>query len=560
MPVINLQFSNLAKSFPSVSLDQLIDKLPYIGLDIEGIDNESRIVRVEFNPNRPDFSSENGIIRALKGLFEMDIGIPTINNIQESNILVKVDEGLEDIRQFMVAVIAKRESFLTEYETKQLISMQEDLHNGIGRKRKKSSIGIHDLDSIKFPVFYTTKNKDFSFIPLNQLKEFTVKEILKDLDVGKEYGDIVKEFPNVPILLDSNNNVLSFPPVINGEITRIGSKTNNIFVEVTSTNKRSAEDMLSILSFELHDMGFQIIKVNIDLPLKGIIKTPDLKPIIIQIADSYINSVLGLDLTKTDIIKSIEKSRCSAKILENGLIECLVPKYRIDVFHPIDICEEVAIGYGIDQLKSYLPDSYLFGRKSRITKITDNIREILVGLGFMEIINSSIISKDILLNYFSNDGMQWEKDIIYVENTKNSQFDALRSSIVPSIMATLSINIHEKYPQKLFEIGKIFYVKNSKIVESLYLGVVIAHNNTDYSEIKSVLQSLTKYCFNREVITKSVNYSYFLEGHSAEVLKDEKVIGEIGEIHPFVLENFKLRTPASAFQINLDFIIDSLKL
>ncbi|MDQ4072827.1 MAG: phenylalanine--tRNA ligase subunit beta [Thermoproteota archaeon] len=550
----------MAKSFPGASLEQLIDKLPYIGLDIEGIDDESEIIRVEFNPNRPDFSSENGIIRALKGLLETDTGIPMINNIQESDIFVMVDEGLKDIRQFVVAVIAKRQRPLTEHETKQLISMQEDLHNGVGRKRKKSSIGIHDLDSIKFPIFYTTKNKDFSFKPLNQQKEFTIKEILKDLDIGKEYGYIVKGFPAVPVLIDSNNNVLSFPPVINGESTRMGPKTNNIFVEVTSTNKRSAEDMLSILSFELHDMGFQIIKVNIDLPMEGIIKTPDLKPIVMQIADSYINSVLGLGLTKTDIIKSIEKSRCSAKIMENGLIECLVPKYRIDIFHPIDICEEVAIGYGINQLSSYLPDVYLFGKKSRITKTTDNIREILVGLGFIEIINSSIISKEVLLNYFSNSDMQWEKDILYVENTKNSQFDALRSSVVPSMMATLSINIHEKYPQKLFEIGKIFHVKNSRIVESLSLGVVIAHNNTDYSEIKSVLQSLTKHCFNKEIITNSVNYSYFLEGHSAEVIMDEKVIGKIGEIHPYVLENFKLRTPVSAFQINLDFIINALKL
>jgi len=556
MPVVNVRMSSLSASFPGIRLNEIIEKLPYVGLDIEGIDEDSGIIKVEFNPNRPDYSSEKGILRALKGLLEREMGLPIIKCVENADYAIGINESVADIRPAICAFVAKRQDPLNEYEISQLISMQEDLHNGIGRKRKKSSIGLHDLDSILFPLSYTTVSKQFSFMPLGEHVESTVDDVLSSFEVGKEYGYIVNKGPQYPMLMDAQKNVLSFPPIINGNLTKITFNTKTLLVEVTSTSDKSAQDVLSILSFELYDMGFSIFSVKIKSHFGNQTKTPNMNPLKLMASVDYVNKVLGLDLSGEDLIKSLEKSRCSGKIMGDN-IECYIPRYRIDVFHPIDIAEEVAIGYGIYRLNASSPSLSMSGNKNINSIILDSIREVLIGLGFIEIINTDIISRKILNDFFM-EGQN--NNLVSIADSKNFDPEVLRNSVIPSMMMTLSKNIHEKYPQKLFEIGKTFQIENSRLKEEWSLGVVIAHNDADYTEIKSALESLLKYCFNKSIKTPKVNFKHYLEGHSAKILYDGNDVGDLGEIYPQVIENFKLRTLVSVFQINLDLLMGMLNL
>jgi phenylalanyl-tRNA synthetase beta chain len=556
MPVVNIRMSSLSASFPDVQLKEIVEKLPYVGLDIEGIDEDRGIIKVEFNPNRPDYSSENGILRALKGLFEKEIGLPIVKCVENTDYVIGISENAVDIRPIICGFVAKRQDPLNEHEISQLISMQEDLHNGIGRKRKKSSIGLHDLDSIRFPLSYTAVSKQFSFIPLGEHNEFTIDYMLNNFSVGKDYGYILNKGPKYPILVDSQKNVLSFPPITNGNLTKITFNTKNMLIEVTSTSNKSAQDILSILSFELCDMGFGIFSVKINSPFGIQTKTPDLNPLKLMASMDYVNKVLGLGLNGDEFIKYLEKSRCSGKIIGHN-VECYIPCYRVDIFHPIDIAEEVAIGYGVYRFNAASPSLSLSGNKNINSLIFNSIREVLVGLGFTEIINTNIISRKTLDDFF----MQGQNsNLVSIENSKNFDPEVLRNSIIPSMMMTLSKNIHEKYPQKLFEIGKTFQIEDSRLKEEWSLGVVMAHNDTDYTEIKSVLESLIKYCFNKSVKTPKTNLKHYLEGHSAKILYDENDIGDIGEIYPQVIETFKLRTLVSVFQINLNLLVNMLNL
>lgn len=410
-----------------------------------------------------------------------------------------------------------------------------------------------------FPLSYTTVPKHFAFVPLDKEDEYTIENILDSLEVGKKYGHILQNSNKFPILIDSQKSVLSFPPIINGHLTKIKLSTNSLLIEVTSTNEKSAHDILSVLSFELNDMGFKIYSLNITSHSGEYIKTPVLKQSKMIVSDGYINKILGLNLSDEELIKCLERSRCSAKILENGDMECYFPRYRVDIFNPVDISEEIAIGYGIYRfdVSSSNPPLYFSGKKHVSSLIFNSIREVLMGLGFMEIMNTSIISKDIIDDFFIRSE---NADLVSIDGSKSSEFEILRNSVIPSMMVTLSKNIHEKYPQKLFEIGKTFKVHQSELKEEWSLAVVIAHNNTNYSEIKSVLESLIKYCFNKNISTPRHNYDYYLNGHSAKILFNEHDIGNIGEIYPQVIENFKLRTLISVFQINLNSLMGLLDL
>src|SRR5690349_23844009 len=200
MPVVDLSVNRLNKFLPGIDVDKILQVLPYVGLDIEGKDSDN--LRIEYNPNRPDFGSDYGIVRALRGLLEIETGIPKFNYDDAANDnVVKVDESIKSVRPFIAALVAKNGK-MNDETIKQLIGMQEDLHNGIGRRRVKASIGIHNLDAIKFPIVYKTVNEDFSFVPLDLMSSQTIKLILKTSIPGKEYGYILEKTRKYPILVD----------------------------------------------------------------------------------------------------------------------------------------------------------------------------------------------------------------------------------------------------------------------------------------------------------------------------------------------------------------------
>ena len=542
---------------PEVKLDKILNLIPYIGLDIEGLDTEN--LRIEYNPNRPDFSSKFGIIRALKGLLEIEVGIPNFRLSASSNYVIKVDKSVKQVRPYIVSLVAKRKENLTNEDIKDLIAMQEDLHNGIGRRRKKASIGIHNLDQVQFPLTYTTADENFAFTPLDKPVDCTIKQILNELDTGIEYGFIVKGAERYPIILDSKNTVLSFPPIVNSNATKITANIKNILVEVTATNKRTAEDTIAIIAMSLFDSGYEIQPVTIDDIDTGKKElTPKMDPKRMQIDSSYINQVLGLNLDIHDISFCLNKSRLGTEIEEkqNGKLACTIPRYRTDIFHQIDIVEEVAIGYGVFNFQPTLPWSKTSGAKSDLTSFFNVTREILIGLGMLEILNFSLVSKKVQYELM---GIRDDiTKVISVNGTKSSEYEVLRDSLIPSLLQTLSHNIHQEYPQKLFEIGKVFQLSNA-LDEHWNVGVVIAHNTASYTETKSTMQELLNGCFGPKyasmVFTPAVYNSMFIEGRCANIIFNEKNIGIIGEITPVAVENFKLRVPVAAFELNMSSLL-----
>ncbi|MGI8832644.1 MAG: phenylalanine--tRNA ligase subunit beta [Nitrososphaeraceae archaeon] len=541
IPVIAVPIKNLQEFLPEVKLDKILNLIPYIGLDIEGIDTEN--VRIEYNPNRPDFSSKFGIIRALKGLLEIEVGIPNLRLSASSNYVIKVDKSVKQVRPYIVSLVAKRKENLTNEDIKGLIAMQEDLHNGIGRRRKKASIGIHNLDQVQFSLTYTTADENFSFTPLDKPVDSTIKQILNELDTGIEYEFIVKGAERYPIILDSNNTVLSFPPIVNSNATKISADIKNILVEVTATNKRTAEDTIAIIAMSLFDSGYEIQPVTIDDIDSGKKElTPNMDPKMMQIDSSYINQVLGLNLDIHDISFCLNKSRLGTEIEEkqNGKLACTIPRYRTDIFHQIDLVEEVAIGYGVFNFQPTLPWSKTSGARSDLTSFFNVTREILIGMGMLEILSFSLVSKKVQYELM---GLRDDiTKVISVDGTKSSEYEVLRDSLIPSLLQTLSHNIHQEYPQKLFEIGKVFRLSDA-IDEHWDVGVVIAHNSASYTETKSTMQELLNGCFGPKysstVFTPAGYNGMFIEGRCANSMVNEKNISIIGEITPVAVENCK---------------------
>ncbi len=424
--------------------------------------------------------------------------------------------------------------------------MQEDLHFGIGRKRKKSSIGIHDLDKISFPLTYTTTDRNYKFIPLNSKTKQKISEILKNSEVGQDYGYVLGNSSQVPIIIDSNDETVSFPPIINAEKTTVTTKTKNLFVEVTGINKEDAEDMLSVVATILQAAGFTLESVNITGAKNN---TPKLAHRTLSISPSLINDSLGLTLSNSVIVSSLKKSRLDASMKGKHIL-CKIPPYRFDIFGPMDLVEEVALGYGVEKLTPQLSPSETLGAVHPISSKLKSLSLTMVGLGYLEALNSSLTSKRILFEMTNREPIK----PISVLDSKSQEHTILRDSILPALLENLSRNIHSQYPQKLFETGTVFF-KNNPIDEKTNFAAVWANQDSNFSEMKSILQAALKTDFNLQIETKTTTHKTFEKGRTASILVNGKTIGVIGEINSKTIEKYKIRVPVSGFEISLSGLI-----
>ena len=542
MPVVEFPLEDINRLFSDYDLEYILEMLPFIGLDLEYRDD--KCIRLEYSPNRPDFSTFYGISRALNGLLGKEVGIPKFEVYENTKNLIRVDTSVAKIRPFIVGIVAKDHK-LNNNIIKQIVSMQEDLHNGIGRGRSKASIGFHNLDNIEFPLDYTTTLDNLSFVPLDSSSSLTLAEIVDKIESGKKFGKLLKG-SHYPILRDSKGNVISFPPIINSEVTRIKDGVDNLFVEVTGIDIKTVDNVLANIVATLADIGFKLETVVRQQGSTRNSFNANLNTTLPNVKTDYINKALGLSLSNEDVINCLRKSRLDATVVDSGTINCVIPNYRIDIFGPIDIVEEVAIGYGLYNMEPSLPEFRLYGNKSRQNYFFDKIRQAMVGMGLIENINFILSNKDIHFKKMNLD----KPNFFTVNNSKSDEHDILRQSLLPSLLFSLSKNIHEEYPQRLFEIGPIFKPEKENF-EKWSLCCVNAFNGVTFSEIKAVLQTLMEICFNAKFETKQSENLRFVRGRNADIIHKGNIIGQIGEISPLLIDSFKIKMPVAAFELDL---------
>ena len=545
MPVVTVYYDRIfAMLKDKISKEELTEKIPYLGLDIEEQNDE--YIKIEYNPNRPDYSTDYGLARSLNSFLDFETEYSKYD-IHESDFVINVDKSTKEVRQYIVAAVIK-DIKLDDETIRQIITMQEDLHNGIGRKRKKVAIGIHNLDVIKSPLEYITVDDSFSFIPLNKDSNMTVKEILNS-ELGNQYANILTGNNRYPIIRDSNKQVLSFPPIINGDLTRLDSKTTNLFIDVTGTDLNALCNALSVLFTTLSDAGGKVysVKINSD---EYKMKTPEIREEIMEVEIEYVKSLLGLELSEKEIIEYLRRCRISAKIAGNKVIVKTEP-FRFDLIHPVDVIEEIGLGYGIHNLKPTLPGSDMTGGFDQKQQFLDKTRDVLTGLGLIEIMTIGLISEDML-----EKSEMSTNNLLKIVDTKSIEHEILKNSNVPAILKTFSKNIHKKYPQRIFEISKVFSKKDGEIYEHYQLTVGLAHAAVNFTEASSYLNAFGKQLRDIDLLTKANENELFVRGRGAEIINEKgNKIGIVGEINPQILENFALRTPIALFDIDLDELL-----
>ena len=545
MPVITFKYEDLKDLGIDMEKDELIDTLPMMSSDIEDFDDEE--IKVEFFPNRPDNLSVEGVARSFKGFIGQETGLPDYKVVL-SNEEVIVEAEVAEIRPYIAFAKIDNVDF-TGDKLKYIMDFQENLHWVIGRDRKKVAIGIHNADVVNAPFKYIATPKDANaFVPLEKDSEMTPDEILTEHDKGKDYAHLIENFDKYPLILDKDDQVLSMPPIINGELTKIKEDTHNIIVDVTGTDERAVNQALNIICSSFAEVGGQIKSMEVKYEDKTII-SPDLTPQEMNVHVDTANELIGgTELTAEDIKGLLEKARFDAEILNDNEVKAIIPAYRVDILHEVDIVENIAVQYHINAIEAELPNINTVAYENNWFRAESTIREVMVGMGFQEVMSLMLTSEDAHYTKMN----QEEKPHVQVAKPITIDRTMIRTSLINSLMEFLEDNKHEDLPQKIFEIGDVLYLdetKENKTVSSKKLAGLICHSTANFTEIKSVVTSILSNLGYSMEISDSENRT-FIEGRAADVAGEAlngRIEGFFGEVSPEVISNFTLEYPVIAF-------------
>ncbi|MBN1411987.1 MAG: phenylalanine--tRNA ligase subunit beta [Spirochaetales bacterium] len=561
MPKIEIQESIFFKLLgQKMKEPELVSILEGAKAELDGWEKESSILKIELNDtNRPDLWSTAGLarqIRALlgKGIKEYGFLSRKGDARDTGNRAVNVDTGLKDIRPYIAAFVVKGppidEPFLLE-----IIQSQEKLCQNLGKRREKIAMGVYRADMIQYPVSYIAADPDkTSFVPLTFDNELSLREILKQHPKGIEFGGIVENFKKFPFIKDSKDDVLSFPPIINSAtVGALQVGDNHIFVEMTGPDLDPLLLATSITACDFADAGYEVLPVKIvypyDTPYGREIVTPYYfqKPVSLDAA--YGSKLLGEKLTAEQSADYIRKAGNPVSVEGDKVVLTPVP-YRNDFLHPVDVVEEIMIGRGLNNFEPVMPMYYTIGRISETEEFTRGLRDIMVGLGFQEMIYNYLGSKKDFIERMNLP----DEDFIHISNPMTENYAVVRKSALPNLLASEAVSGNAAYPHKIFETGKVVCKDKSENYGARTfnsLSFLVADREAGFNDVNNAVSALF-YFVAREYTRKETDDPRFIKGRTAEILCNGKKVGIMGEVHPIVLSNWGITMPCACAEIDID--------
>ena len=590
MPTVTVNREALFKAIGREFTDEEFDDLCFeFGIELDEVTSEQKmfeneqqksgshlsnetLYKIEVAANRYDLLCLEGLALALSVFLEkkkMPVFKP-LNVLPESERQLIVEESLKEIRPFGLSAILRGINF-TNDTLKGFMELQDKLHNNICRGRKLVSMGTHDLDTIKGPFL---PKKEINFVPLNRTESVDgdgLMRILKDDPKLSKYLYLLEGFDKYPVMMDSNNVIMSLPPIINSQHTKMTLDTHNVFIDITGLDFTKCEIVLNTLvaMFSVYCKDqFTIEEVKVVDKLNNTENFyPNLKPRIFKADIEYLRTISGIhDIIPEEILKCLKKMELDGKILNEKEIEVSAPITRSDILHQCDIAEDLAIAYGYNNIPKVITPTNCYGRQQPYNKLADMFRHEMAMGGYVEFLTMALLSeKDLYANMLKKPDDLSAK--IFYSSCK--EFEYMRSSLIPGILKSVEANKANQLPYRIFEISDVVLIdKDNEVGASNRRKLCFAYTNTISSMeiVQGMVDLLMKkigLVFKEEndvkkrYVIKPSNDPTFFEDRQAEIfIQDNIKVGIYGIIHPKVLKNFNIKNPVTLCDIDLQTIMD----
>ena len=559
MPTISVNQDLIAKLLDVYGLkhdiDEISDQLPLLGTDIDRCDEET--LDIEIFPNRPDLLSGETLSRAIRSFIHHQNPGPGLE-VSDSSITMTVDADLMDIRPIILGAVVKNvdlEKLNIESGEfiKSLMDHQEKLHFALGRGRKRASIGVHDLSTLHPPFRVKAVSGNEKFVPLAMEEPMSINEILVNHPKGVEYAHLLKGYDKFPVIIDSEDNILSFPPIINGKHTTVTETTTDFFIDVTGWDFRSCEASLMLIALQLSELGGSIESIEITDCHGQVNKFPDGSPVEHVLPRKMLDGLLGRELSDSELTKSIDRMGGSLVSRNSEQIMINMPRWRFDILHPVDLVEDIAIGHGFEDLGEDIPRSPMTAKPRNDANLLRRVRDSMQGLGMMQIQSLTLSNDDDQFNL-----VRWNNvgEVTRITNPITIDHTLLRQYLLPGLLRLLSSNRHHDLPQSVYELGTV--VRDHK--NSSRLAFLIAERTGGFAAIRGRIQAFLRDlgASEYEILALPDNEGPWLAGRAAKITVNGLHIGCFGEIDPHVGELFELKVPMNGAEFCLHEIAKAI--
>lgn len=540
-------------------------------------------LKIEIPANRYDMLCFEGIALNLKVFLEKEklpkwqVTPPKDGQLQELHIKPETAQ----IRELCSGVILRGITF-TQARYDSFIALQDKLHQNLARQRTLVSIGTHDLDTVKGPFTYEAlKPEEIEFIPLNQTKKMNAKELMEFYEKDKHLGrflHIIRDSPVYPVIYDANRTVLSLPPIINGNHSKITLDTKNVLIEITATDKTKVEivNHMLIAMFAGYAESIEPIKIVSDHNNESRI-SPDLSPREWKAEVDYLNNVTGLDLSPEEISKLLSKMGhdVTPSKTDKNILDVSVPITRADILHQADIMEDYSIAYGFNKLPRVYPNkTAAVSAPLPINKLADIVRLETASAGWTEVMPLILCSHEENFEWLNrvDDGTT----AIKLANPKTAEYQLVRTSLLPGLLKTINSNKHHSVPMKIFEVSDVGFkdeTQERKSRNERHFAAAIMGKTSGFEQVHGLMDRLmlmlrSKFTTREDGLKNAALEGYwieevedktFLPGHAASIKINlagkNHTIGVFGILHPTVLHKFELPYPVSTVEFNLEVFL-----
>ncbi|GLB33939.1 putative B3/4 domain containing protein [Lyophyllum shimeji] len=566
-----------------------------------GLPAERPQLKIEVPANRYDLLCIEGIARALR-IFLQQGEVPHYKLVYppggESELLtIACDPEVKRIRPLLACAILRNIKF-TPRSYASFIDLQDRLHQNICRRRQLVSIGTHDLDTLKPPFRYEAKSpKDIKFVPLNKQTAYTAEELMTVYDSDKHlsrYLHIIRDSPVYPIIYDSLDRVLSMPPIINSEHSKITLNTRNVFIEVTATDQTKLDivvNMVATMFSEYCEEPYAIEPVRIVLPDGQTRISPNISERQTTARASYVNSCTALSLTAPEVSTLLNRMALRSTVSPSNPDELLVsiPATRPDILHECDIMEDAAIAYGFNNLPDRFPATSTVAQPLAISKLSDIIRLEWALAGWVEVLPLILCSHEENFEWLNrtDDG----ETAVKIANPKTLEFQVVRTTLLPGLLKTIRENRSHPLPIKIFETSDVVFKDTSRERQARnvrHAAAVWCNKTAGFEIVHGMLNRAMKMLEIPRIgnddpkaetgyyIKESSDPVYF-PGRAATIyyrpppvkahdtlstikrgveaalhIDKDLEIGSLGILHPTVLAKFEIGYPCSALEFSLE--------
>lgn len=527
--------------------------------------------------NRYDLLCPDGLARAFRLFLGRDQQAPIFKAVAAAHALT-VLAPVASVRPIMVSAVLRGLDFKQRPGLfKDFLNLQDKLHTNICRKRKLVSIGTHDLAKIKGPFTYTAKApEEIVFVPLNRnwmtdeqkQKAINARDLFALLrekgDPCSSYLNLIEDFDKWPVLVDATGEVLSLPPILNGQYSAMSEETRDILIDVTAVDKTKAIIVLNTIIAMFSEFcaeKFSAECVTVTETNGSTNVYPDVSERSHLASVSYINSITGLKLSGDEICAQLAKMGLRSKFnAADNSIDVAVPITRSDIMHECDIAEDVAIAYGYGNLPRAVPNTICFGAQQELNKFTDLLRAEVARCLFSEVLT------EVLISFEENfDKMQLPRDetCVVLAAPKSRDFEIGRTSLIPGLLKSLRTNRSASLPMRIFQIDDVMLrdstaetgARNERRMAAAYCnrsaGLENVHGLVDkVFEVLSIVAPPGQLPYE----LRAAEDARFFGGRCVTLHHAGREVGIMGVVHPLVLEAFQLPNPVSLVELNLEVL------